>query len=317
MPEATGLANFPFDAVNSGIAIGYKNEDYIADMVLPRKTVGKQAFWWMKYADADGFTIPNTLVGRRGALNEVRYSKDRVQDECVAYGLKDRIPWEDVQNQDAGEDVIGESVEFTMDLIMLDREIRVYNTLSDLDLYPTDNKVTLDAANQWSNYASADSTPIEDINTARRAMRSVPNYAACGFDVAEVLCSHPDIVSAINKNDGTKGVVTIEQVAALFRLKKIFVGTNWVNVAAEGQTEDFVRVWGTDFILFHRNDQASFRRGITFGMTAQWGNRVAGTKPYDDEGLNGGTEVRVGEYVKETVLVPAAGYLVKSAIASS
>lgn len=323
MPEITVLSNFPFDAVNSGISLGYKNEEYIADQILPRKTVGKQAFYWTKYAEADGFTIPNTFVGRRSGINEVTYSKSRQNDSCVAYGLKDKIPAEDESNQDPGDDVVGESVMFTTDLIELDREKRVSEKLTDLNLYPVGNKVSLVGADQWSDY-SGTSSPIQDFKTARLSMRRPGNYGATSMEVAEALTSHPEIVAAINRNEGTKGDVTIDQVAKLLKLKKIFVADSWYNSAAEGQTEVFERVWGKDFLIFYKNPQSSFRRGVTFGLTAQWAvknkklgktTRLAGKMPYTNEGLMGGTEVRVGEYVQETILCAACGYLIKDAIA--
>jgi hypothetical protein len=313
MPEVTGLSKFPFDAANSAIAIGYRNEKYIADLILPRKLVGKQAFWWSKRPNGAGFTVPNTLAGRRGALNFVPvYGHERPVDQCFGYGLRDRIPVEDEKNADPGADVVGESVELITDLLMLDREVRVAAALTDLALYPTGNKVTLSGTDQWSNDAS---TPISDIKAARLSMRTRPRFAACGRDVIEYLASHPDIVAASYRNSGTKGDLTVEEVARVLHLEQIFVGETWVNTANEGQTEVISPVWGKDFLLFYQNPLASFRNGVTLGLTAQWGDRIAGRDRYTDEGLMGGTEVRVGEYVKEVILCPECGYLIKAAVA--
>ncbi|MGV8796604.1 hypothetical protein ACV373_31930, partial [Pseudomonas aeruginosa] len=59
-------APFPIDPELTAIAIAYRNGRMIADEVLPRVPVGKQEFKFWKYDLAQGFTVPETLVGRCG-----------------------------------------------------------------------------------------------------------------------------------------------------------------------------------------------------------------------------------------------------------
>ncbi|MTI11562.1 hypothetical protein, partial [Sansalvadorimonas verongulae] len=62
------MANAPFvtNPVLTAIAIAYTNSEFIADRVLPRVGVGSREFKWTQYNKEDRFTIPETLVGRKG-----------------------------------------------------------------------------------------------------------------------------------------------------------------------------------------------------------------------------------------------------------
>ncbi|MGH2845433.1 MAG: phage capsid protein, partial [Thermoleophilaceae bacterium] len=66
-------APFPVQPYLTAIAIAYRNPVLIADEVLPRVPVGVQDFKYLKHNLADGFTIPDTKVGRRAKPNEVEF----------------------------------------------------------------------------------------------------------------------------------------------------------------------------------------------------------------------------------------------------
>ncbi len=79
---------FPMDPKLTAIAIAYRNPDIalIADQVLPR-TPTEASFKWLRYALADGFTVPDTKVGRKSTPNEVEFSATEVIDNVVDWGL--------------------------------------------------------------------------------------------------------------------------------------------------------------------------------------------------------------------------------------
>jgi hypothetical protein len=55
--------------------------------------------------------------------------------------------------------------------------------------------------------------------------------------------------------------------------------------------------------------------GVTFGLTAEYGSRLAGRIEDPDIGLNGGFRIRTGERVKELIIAKAAGYFIQNAVA--
>ncbi len=106
-----------------------------------------------------------------------------------------------------------------------------------------------------------------------------------------------------------------QALAQLFELEEVLVGEGWLNTAKKGQAATFARVWGKHCSLIYRDRLADANRGVTFGFTAEFGTRVAGSIPDPNIGLRGGQNVRVGESVKELVTANDLGYFVQNAVA--
>ena len=65
----------------------------IADAVLPRTPpLGTKKFKYLTYDTAQGFTVPNTMVGRKSEPNVMEFGGTEVNAETVDYGLDDIIP---------------------------------------------------------------------------------------------------------------------------------------------------------------------------------------------------------------------------------
>jgi len=301
---------FPRDPRLSGITVAYSNRRLIADDVLPRVTVGQQEFRWMKFAQEERFTVPNTNVGRKSRVNQTEFGATEDSASTRDYGLEDGIPQADIENAPDGHDPLGHATEGLTDLIVLDREIRTANLVMNAANYPTGRKVTLSGTDQWTDQANSD--PIGDIHAGQDAPLMPPNIAVMGKQAWRALQTHPQIVKAINRNSGDTGIVDKQAVAALFELDDIYVGEGWVNTAREGASPSYARVWPSSVALLHRNRLANTRMGVTFGYTAQWGGRIAGQWEDRNIGLRGGTMVRVGESVVELIVAADVGYLIKS-----
>jgi hypothetical protein len=206
------------------------------------------------------------------------------------------------------------------DLISLDREKRVAALVFADATYPAANKVDLSVSsgvNQWDNFdPTTGSNPIAQITAAMDGMLVRPNTMVLGRQVATKLMQNPRIIKAFNANLGDSGIVPLDFIRVLFGLEKILIGEGWVNSKKKGQTATMVRIWGKSAALLAINPLVqSTVGGVTFGITAEWGTRVAGTRQDPDIGLRGGTRVRVGESVKELVTASDAGYLFENAIA--
>lgn len=308
-----GYAPFPIQPDLTGIAIAYRNGRLIADDVLPRVPVNVQDFKYLKYALADGFTIPDTKVGRRGKPNEVEFSAVELSASTSDYGLDDPVPQSDIDHAPINYDPLGRATESTTDLILLDRESRAATLVFDSNQYAAANKSTLSGTSQWSDFTNSD--PIAAILSAMDSMIMRPNAMVIGQAVYTKLRTHPKVVQAFYGNAATAGVVPRSFVAQLLELQDVYVGEGWLNSAKKGQTTSLARVWGKHCVLYYRNLQADTRRGMAFGYTAQWGDRIAGTIPDSSIGLRGGQRVRVGESVKEIISANDLGYMFINAVA--
>lgn len=311
---ALTVAPFPVQPELTAIAIGYRNEKLIADEVLPRVPVGKQEFKYQKHTMADGFTVPDSAVGRKSKPNEVDFSSTEVTDSTKDYGLDDPIPQADVNNAAPGQDPLGKAVMQLTNLVLLGREVRAAGLVFDANQYAAANKITLSGTDQWSDFAN--SNPLSVIETGLDSCIMRPNLAVMGRAVWSKMRQHPRVVKAVLGNAGDSGMVARRAVADLLEVEDILVGEGWLNTAKKGQAVNMQRVWGKHVALIYRDKLFDPLGSMTaFGFTAQFGTWVAGATPDKDIGLRGGQRVRSGESVKELICANDLGYFIQNAVA--
>jgi hypothetical protein len=309
MPKAP----FPIDAALMAIAIAFGNQRMIADEVLPRSVVGKQEFKYLKHAMEEGFTVPDTKVGRKGRPNQVSFSASEETGSTEDYGLDDPIPQVDIDNAPANYNPLGRATEGIMNLVELDREVRVAAKVFNANTYGVNNKVTLAGTDQFNDYVNSD--PLGVLTDAMDSMVMRPNVMTIGRSAFSVLARHPQIVKAVHGNAGDSGIARRRDIADLLELEELLVGEAWVNTARKGQAMALARTWGKHIALTYRDKTADTRNGVTFGVTAQFGTRIAGSTPDQNIGLRGGQMVRAGESVQEVITAADLGYFVEDVVA--
>jgi hypothetical protein len=309
------IAQFPVDPDLTAVAVRYTNRALIADRVSPRVPVGVQSFKWRLYNLAEGFTIPDTRVGRRGAPGEVEFTWTEQSGLCEDFALDDPVPQNDIDNAPPEASPLNNATMGVTDLILLDRERRVANQVFAPATYGTANKTTLSGTSQWSDFTNSD--PLDAIITARDGMIMPPNKLVLGQLVWQKLSRHPKIVAAVSSHGLAGGVARREAVAELLELDEILVGAAMLNTARRGQTVSMARVWGKHAALIMQNPLGGGEaaRMPTFAWTAQWRARRAGSE-YDGKiGAYGGQRVRVAESVDEVISANDLGYLFENAVA--
>lgn len=313
---------FPLNPELTAIAIAFRNPDsaLIADMVLPRVPTPKK-FTYSTYSVAQGYTVPDTKVGRKSEPNMVDFGGTLVTQECLDYGLDDLVPndevaaWESMLKPSSGGPVnpIQLSTMMLTGLVQLDREVRVAATVFNAANYAAANQATLSGTSQWSDYVN--SNPLLAITSAMDTPLVRPNKMVIGRLAWTQLRGHPKIVQAIGRSAQTAGNASLQQVADLLELQEILVGQAFYNTAKKGQAPNYVRAWGKHCSLLHIDSLAAQLQQPTFGWTAQWGTKIAGEIPEPKSGLRGGTRVRSGESVQEVIVSQDAGYYFQSCVA--
>jgi hypothetical protein len=306
---------FPIDPELTGVVVAYRNGQFIADQVLPRlnPVLAKKEFKFWRFAFGEAITLPDTRVGRKGQPTEVEFTFTETPGMIEDFGLDDFIPVDDMNNAPAGYNPATFAAQRLMDLILLDREQRVANQVFALGTYPVANRVTLSGTSQWSH---ASSTPIAAIQDAMDAMVMRPNVLVLGQRTWTNLRRNPQILAATSVSGTNQGSASRQAVAELLELDEIVVGSAFVNSARPGQPVSQVRLWGNHAALIHRAPMATSLQGLpTFGWTAQYGTRIAGSIPEPKRGLRGGQTVRTGESVREVIAANDLGYFFQNAVA--
>lgn len=298
----------------TAIAIGYKNPDVslIANDVLPRVPTPR-SFKYHKYDEAGDFTVPDTRVGRRSAPNQVEIEGTEKDASVEAYGID--IPLDNVTIEEAKKNKWnpeGKATERATNIVNLDREIRVAAILSDPANYHADNVEALSGSDLFSDPAS---DPISIIEDMMATCWVKPTQLTFGFKVWRDLRKHPKVVKAVHGNSGDQGRATREQVAELLEVKRILVGESRVNLKRPGEDPVLARVWDNVVTGQYIDRTADTSGGMTFGFTAVHGTKVAGSLPAN-MGIRGGKFIRSAEEVRELIVAPRAGFLIRNATAA-
>ena len=314
---------FPLNAELTAIAIGYRNRDIdlIANQVLPYVDRTAKRFSYTSYPPGDAYTLPATRVGRKSTPTEVDFGGQLVVDECVDWGLDDIVPndeieaWQAMTRPAAGGPVspMAKSTSLLTGLLDLDREVRVANLVFASGTYPASNRVTLSGTSQWSDRTNSD--PVAAIMAALDIPLFRPNTLVFGQATWTALRTHPRMVQAVFGTNQGAGVATREQVAQVLEVGRILVGAGWVNTARRGQTPTYARVWGKHAAALYLSQDAADADQPTFGWTARFGTRIAGTMAEPKVGLRGSMRIRVGESVKEVISASNSGYFWQDAVA--
>lgn len=307
---------FKIDPVLTGITTAFRNPSasLIADLVLPRVQVNKEEFGYNVFPTEDAYTIPDTRVGRTSKVNQVEFSADRQTSMTQDYGLEDPIPYKDIENAaGSGYDPEGRAAELLTDLILLDREVRAANLVFALGSFAAACRTTLSGNAQWSDATNSD--PVTALENAIDGLLLKPNKLVLGRSVWTTLKRHPKVVAAVLGSANSTGRVTRQGLADILEIQEVVVGEGWVNTARKGQAASMARAWGKHAALLYINPTADTDRGLTFGLTAQFGKRVGMRREDEQIGLDGGVAIRVGERVKELVVANNAGYFFQNAIA--
>lgn len=308
------MANAPFvtDPVRTAIALAYHNRAFVADEVMPRAPVAAEEFKWISYNKEDRFTIPSTLVDRKGKLNQVEFGGTEQASMTHDYGLEDVIPQKDLEN--AGNttfDPLGNATELLTELIMLERESRVAGIVHAIGSYASGMTETLAAGDKWS---AATGKPLDQIMDALEVPFMRPNVMVINSAGLLALRRNEQILQSYHGNVATEGMVPVSYLRDLLEMDSIVVGRARYNSANKGQTMSLTELWGNHCALIYRNSSAMPNKGLTFGLTAQYGSRIARSKRDDDIGLRGATVQQVGESVKELVLANDTGYFISGVI---
>jgi hypothetical protein len=269
-------APFSIQPELTAIAIAYRNPAYalIADLVMPRQgaPLTKKEFLYNVYNLADGYTVPDTLVGRRGVPNEVTCSAEEKTASVKDYGLDLPVPLDDItQAKGTPFNPLGSAVEHLTNLINLDRERRVA-TIASRRLLCASNVQTRSATTcSMTPY----SYPVAILTEALDTPNIRPNSIT--LQRWGVLAAPPKLVKTIYPNGNGEGVVTRQQVADLLEVGEILVGESFANTAKPGQAASLARVWGNHIAMQFKDPSAALGQGVTWGLTARFGDKIAGT----------------------------------------
>jgi len=311
---------FPVDPTLTAISIGYRNPAHtlIGRRALPPLQVLAESFKWQKFSLNEGFDVPDAKVGRLGQVNQVTFSGGEEDSSVEDYGLDSPVPHSDVKaaaqaraEKRSTFDPEQRAVEGLTNYIEINREKRAAAVVQNSANFAAARKTALAGTAQFSDYANSD--PFGVISTGfEKTLVYRPNTISMGQVVWSVLRRHPKLLKAVKGGLTDEGGITRQQFAELFEISpdRLLIGEAWLNVAKPGQAVNLARIWGNSIQLTYLDESKGDSKDgqLTWGFTAEYGNRVSGAIDDPDIGLEGGRRVRVGERVRELVCALDVGY---------
>ena len=303
------------------IAMTVRPKGLIADMVSPRVMVGAERFAYTKMDEAQHYTIPDTLIGRKGAPAEVEFTAADTVASTKPYGLQDVVPIRDItaaRDSRANVDPLAVATMGITQLCRLAREKRVADQIFTSGSYSAALRTTLAGNSQWSD---EDSDPIGAITDAKDAMLVMPNTLVLGQATWSALRRHPQIVEATRMTgagrDKAAGLARLEAVADELEIDHVVVGMGWHNTAKPGQDASYGRLWGKHASLLRVDGAIAspMTTQPTFAFTAEWQGEQAGTYLDPKPGGMGAEVVKVWEDILEVLSWQDAGYFFQNAVA--
>lgn len=302
---------FPADPILTSISLAYKNQRYIADLVLPRVKVPAEQFKYRVFDKETYLTVPETSIGRKGVANEVELSYSERPASTVDHGLDQVISVKDIEAaKTQAYDPQQKAVEFLTELLALAREQRVAQLIFNAATYTSQVK-QLENAEKFDNDAS---DPIETIIQAMDIPFFRPNTVVMGREVFSALRRHPKVLRTVYPNADGNGVINAQQLAGILNVDQVLVGEARLNHAKRGGS-NIQYAWGNSLALLYIDPKAGTQDLPTFGLTAEYGSRESRVVFDPNIGRKGANRVKVSESLIELIVAPDLGYLLQNVTA--
>ena len=300
------------DKALTNMALGYRPDGFIADMLFPVVPVQKQSDLYTIFSRADKLRRQTT---RRAPGNEARRIEQSVSSDtffCKNYALKAAVTLEDRENADPIllDGIINGRAELVLDGLYLDWEVRVANQVNS-----GSNVGSYYATTSGWNVIQGDGDPLadifDDISNVWDSTGKRPNQVVMGKDAWESFRKHKNVRNIINGVNNGGGYVTRQQVANLLEVDRILVGGSFQNTGDEGLAEALETIWKDNVLTYYAPSAPAMDRP-SFGYSFRWSKpAIPGLTierhPYDSKTKS--EEVEAGYYQDEKITGAEYGVL--------
>lgn len=286
MPEMTNLGHIDRALTNMSVAYMQGADAFIADKVFPIVNVNKQSDVYFEYSKADMFR--NEVQERgRGAESAGGNWNVKVADPyyCRKYAYHCDITQEEKVNYDKPLDVDRDTTEWLAHKMLLKRECDFTEKFFKTGVWHKDITADGSTIKKWSDQTS---DPVQMVNNEMLAMAEntglKPNFAIMSPDVFYALKNHEAIMDRIKYTQ--KGIVTVDLIASLFEVDKIFIPWGVYNAEAQtpGYDEEKISMnflYKGAMLLGYRANRASLKQataGYIFAWTGLEGASAYGSR---------------------------------------
>lgn len=310
MPQMNPAQARVVDAVLTTAAQGYQQASLVYPTLFPVVSVSQRGGKILQFG-REAFRIYNT--GRSPGQNTKRIQIGHFGSPYVLeqHALEGLLPYEiqdEAANTTPGIQLATGTVQTTQDIIQLRTEAFAAGLATDVNNYPSANKLVLSGSSKWSDPSS---TPTKDIEAGKEVVRGGigrrPDTAVVSARAFSALKNNPSIIERI-KYTG-RDSVTVELLANLWEIPRVVIG-DAVFEQADGTLAD---VWGADVVLGYTAVGSVADRGRpTYGYTYRLQGYPVVEQPYYDRPAKSWV-YPVTDELMPVIAGVAGGFLIKGA----
>ena len=307
----TPLTNVAIRGFNTGVG-------EVADLIFPVVPVAKQTDKYYTFTKATFLRIPSTIRDRKSASGRIDWQISSDSYYCRGFGLAAEYPTEDIANADQIVALRETHATNVAETLARDRARRVARLVSSGG--NLGSGATLSGTTLWSDYMNSD--PIANVTTGHAYIRNNTgfdgaNIAITTRDVLDIVRRHPDLLDMYKYTAG--GMLNDAQLATVFGVERIIIGTGIVENALEGGTSSITNIWPNNFILARINPVQGAQTA-TLGLQFRWTNPELGQPfaiqrdRFDQAGTNHTEVVEARYWQDEKIVAAELGYVIQTAI---
>jgi len=315
---ATGR-NLHIDAALSQMAIGYRPEGFIADMIFPTVQVQKQSDAYFVFNRADRLRHERTDRAPGTRARRITENVSSATYFCKNYALAAGVTIEDKANADPllVSELLNGSAQSLLDKLAIDWELRVATTVTSTSNVGSSAAVS----SAWNGAGHV----LTDMNAAIDNVRYSNGILAAGLSVVfgdEAWSSFRRDATVRNLIFGTNnggGYPSEQQAANLLGVKRVLVGGAFQNTGEEGLSESISTIWGDNVLVYYAPDAPTTQKP-SFGYNFRWAapglpNMQVERHPYDSREKC--EEIEVGYYQDEKLTGASYGFLLTAVNSST
>lgn len=299
----------------TNISLAYRNEEYIAEKILPVVPVIKDTAQIATYG-MDNLRIEESLRAQGSGANEVNHSVT-LGDHYVLkdHALKEFVSKEEEDNADKPITPRIDATENLTDRMQVIKEKELADAMANTGVVTLNT--TLSGTSQWSDFTNSD--PFADIKTGMEAVRTgsgmMPNTFVMSYAVMMTLMIHPDVIARLVNVTVVTSAMVIQALQLAFpNIKNVWVGSAQYNSGVEGGTDALADIWGKHFWVGYVSDKPRLKsRSFGFTYQAPGQNRQVKVLAYDED--KEGRFVRINDKYDQKLVDNKCFYLVKNCIA--
>ena len=316
MGAATGRA-LHIDTFLSNMAIGYRPQGFIADMIFPTVPVDKQSNVYPVFDRGDRTRIENTTRAPGTRARIVTEGIGSGTYFCKNYALATPLVLEDKVNMDAVlyNGLANGRATYLLDKLLLDWERRVALLVTSGSNVGSYSAVT----SAWNGAGN----PIGNLNTALDNVQNStgyrPNRIVMGLDAWKAFRRDSNVRNLIFGTNNGGGYPNTAQVAQLLDVDDVMIGGAFYNSKEEGQTETLSRIWADNVLAYYAPSAPAIDRP-SFAYNFRWSdpgipNLQVERHPYDTRTKS--EDIEVGFYQDEKVTAASYGFLLTAVNSST